>query len=150
PAPAGALQLQICSLDYSSYVGKIGIGRISRGRLRAGQEVLVMHGPEGAQNAPTTRGKINQVMTFEGLDRKLIDEAIAGDIVLINGIDDVGIGWTRTGADGPEALPLLKVDEPTLTMNFQVNTSPLAGREGKFVTSRQIREQLQREHEARE
>ena len=90
----GTLQLQICSLDYSSYVGKIGIGRITRGRLRAGQEVLVMHGPEGAQNAPTTRGKINQVLTFEGLDRRLVDEAIAGDIVLINGIDDIGIGCT--------------------------------------------------------
>jgi GTP-binding protein len=141
----GTLQLQICSIDYSSYVGKIGVGRITRGRLRAGQEVLVMHGPEGAQNAPTTRGKINQVMTFEGLDRRLVDEAIAGDIVLINGIDDIGIGCTLCPPDAPDALPLLKVDEPTLMMNFQVNTSPLAGREGKYVTSRQLRERLERE-----
>jgi GTP-binding protein len=143
--PSGPLQLQICSLDYSSYVGKIGIGRISRGRLRAGQEVLVMHGPEGAQNAPTTRGRVNQVLTFEGLERRLVDEAVAGDIVLVNGIDDLGIGCTLCPPDAPAALPLLKVDEPTLTMNFQVNTSPLAGREGKYVTSRQLRERLERE-----
>src|SRR5512133_920239 len=121
--PNGPLQLQICSLDYSSYVGKIGIGRISRGRLRPGQEVLVMHGPEGGQNAPTTKGKINQVLTFEGLERRLADEAIAGDIVLINGLEDIGIGCTLCPPDAPDALPLLKVDEPTLMMNFQVNTS---------------------------
>ena len=143
--PDKPLQLQICSLDYSSYVGKIGIGRISRGRLRAGQEVLVMHGPEGAQNAPTTKGRINQVLTFKGLERQVVDEAIAGDIVLVNGIDDIGIGCTLTPVDFPDALPLLKVDEPTLMMNFQVNTSPLAGREGKYVTSRQLRERLERE-----
>ena len=143
--PDKPLQLQICSLDYSSYVGKIGIGRISQGRLRAGQEVLVMHGPEGAQNAPTTKGRINQVLTFKGLERQVVDEAIAGDIVLVNGIDDIGIGCTLTPVDFPDALPLLKVDEPTLMMNFQVNTSPLAGREGKYVTSRQLRERLQRE-----
>ena len=85
------------------------------------------------------------MLTFEGLDRKLVDEAIAGDIVLINGIDDIGIGCTLTPVDAPDALPLLKVDEPTLVMNFQVNTSPLAGREGKYVTSRQLRERLERE-----
>ncbi|MDL1859404.1 translational GTPase TypA [Betaproteobacteria bacterium PRO7] len=143
--PDGPLQLQICSLDYSSYVGKIGIGRISRGRLRPGMEVLVMHGPEGRQNAPTTRGRINQVLKFKGLERQLVDEAQAGDIVLVNGIDDIGIGCTLCPPEAPDALPLLKVDEPTLVMNFCVNTSPLAGREGKFVTSRQIRERLERE-----
>ena len=143
--PDGPLQLQICSLDYSSYVGKIGIGRITRGRLRSAQEVLVMHGPPEHQNAPTTRGRINQVLTFNGLERRVVDEALAGDIVLINGIDDIGIGCTLTSVDAPEALPLLRVDEPTLTMNFQVNTSPLAGREGKYVTSRQLRERLERE-----
>ncbi|MCX8114972.1 MAG: GTP-binding protein [Burkholderiaceae bacterium] len=83
--PDGPLQLQICSLDYSSYVGKIGIGRISRGRIRPGMDVLVMHGPEGAQNAPTTRGRINQVLKFKGLERRLVDEAQAGDIVLVKG-----------------------------------------------------------------
>ncbi|HXF45481.1 MAG TPA: translational GTPase TypA [Burkholderiaceae bacterium] len=143
--PDGPLQLQICALDYSSYVGKIGIGRISRGRIRPGMEVLVMHGPEGEQNAPTTRGRVNQVLKFKGLERRLVDEAQAGDIVLVNGIDDIGIGCTLCPPDAPDALPLLKVDEPTLVMNFCVNTSPLAGREGKFVTSRQLRERLERE-----
>ncbi|MFZ5540605.1 MAG: EF-Tu/IF-2/RF-3 family GTPase, partial [Pseudomonadota bacterium] len=119
--------------------------RISRGRIRPGMDVLVLHGPEGAQNAPTTRGRINQVLKFKGLERRLVDEAQAGDIVLVNGIDDVGIGCTLCPPDAPDALPLLRVDEPTLVMNFCVNTSPLAGREGKFVTSRQIRERLERE-----
>jgi GTP-binding protein len=143
--PDGPLQMQICSLDYSSYVGKIGIGRIARGRIRAGQDVLVMHGPEGEQNAPTTRGRINQVLSFQGLERAVVDEAQAGDIVLINGIEDIGIGCTLCPIDAPDALPLLRVDEPTLVMNFCVNTSPLAGREGKYVTSRQLRERLERE-----
>ena len=143
--PDGPLQLQICSLDYSSYVGKIGIGRIARGRIRAGQDVLVLHGPEGEQNAPTTRGRINQVQRFKGLERQVVDAAEAGDIVLVNGIDDIGIGCTLCTVDAPDALPLLRVDEPTLVMNFCVNTSPLAGREGKYVTSRQLRERLERE-----
>jgi GTP-binding protein len=143
--PDGPLQFQVCSLDYSSYVGKIGIGRIARGRLRAGQDVLVMHGPEGEQNAPTTRGRINQVLTFKGLEREVVEQAEAGDIVLVNGIEDIGIGCTLCPVDAPDALPLLRVDEPTLVMNFCVNTSPLAGREGKFVTSRQLRERLERE-----
>jgi GTP-binding protein len=146
--PDGPLQMQICSLDYSSYVGKIGIGRIARGRLRGGQDVLVMHGPEGEQNAPTTRGRVNQVLTFRGLDRAVVDEAQAGDIVLVNGIEDIGIGCTLCPIDAPDALPLLRVDEPTLVMNFCVNTSPLAGREGKYVTSRQLRERLERELKA--
>jgi GTP-binding protein len=146
--PDGPLQLQICSLDYSSYVGKIGIGRINRGRIRAGQDVLVLHGPQGQQNAPTTRGRVNQVLQFHGLERTLVDEAQAGDIVLINGIDEIGIGVTLCALDAPDALPLLKVDEPTLVMNFCVNSSPLAGREGKFVTSRQLRERLERELKA--
>ena len=140
--PDGPLQLQICSLDYSSYVGRIGIGRVSRGRIRPGQPVLLMNGPEDT-NPKTV--KVGQVQVFKGLDRTQAEEAQAGDIVLINGIEDVGIGVTLCSVDKPDALPLLKVDEPTLTMNFQVNTSPLAGKEGKFVTSRQIRERLKRE-----
>ena len=139
--PDGPLQLQIVSLDYSSYVGKIGIGRINRGRVRAGQDVLVKFGPEG----DPIKGRINQVLTFHGLERKLVDEAQAGDIVLINGIEEVGIGCTVMDPDQPEALPLLRIDEPTLTMNFMVNSSPLAGREGKYVTSRQLRDRLERE-----
>jgi GTP-binding protein len=138
--PDGPLQLQICSLDYSSYVGRIGIGRVNRGRIRTGQLVTVLNGDKAPVNA-----KVNQVLTFEGLERVITDEAQAGDIVLINGIDEVGIGVTIADPEHPEALPLLKVDEPTLTMNFQVNTSPLAGREGKYVTSRQLRERLHRE-----
>jgi len=139
--PDAPLQLQICSLDYSSYVGKIGIGRIRRGRLKAAQEVLVLNGPD----AQPIKAKVNQVLMFEGLARVQVEEAEAGDIVLINGIEEVGIGTTLCHPDHPDALPLLKVDEPTLTMNFLVNASPLAGREGKFVTSRQIRERLERE-----
>ena len=139
--PDGPLQMQISSLDYSSYVGKIGIGRIKRGRIKPLQEVLIMNGPDSEPN----RAKVNQVLKFQGLERKLVDEAEAGDIVLINGIEEIGIGTTLTDVNHPDALPLLHVDEPTLTMNFHVNTSPLAGKEGKFVTSRQIRERLERE-----
>ena len=142
--PNGPLQLQICSLDYSSYVGRIGIGRVIRGRIRSGQLVTVLHGPDGGPIAPIT-AKVNQVQVFKGLERVVVEQAEAGDIVLINGIEEIGIGVTVTDPEHPEALPLLKVDEPTLTMNFQVNTSPLAGREGKYVTSRQLRERLQRE-----
>ena len=142
--PDGPLQMQVTSLDYSSYVGKIGIGRISRGRIKAGQDVVVLNGPDSAP----IRGRINQVLNFKGLERVLVDEAVAGDIVLINGIDEIGIGSTICQPDTPEALPMLTVDEPTLTMNFMVNNSPLAGREGKFVTSRQLRERLDRELKA--
>ena len=140
----GPLQLQISSLDYSSYVGKIGIGRISRGKVRPLQDVVVMNGPDSVP----IRARINQVLTFHGLDRTITDEAVAGDIVLVNGIDELGIGSTLCQPDAPDVLPLLRVDEPTLTMNFCVNTSPLAGREGKFITSRQLRERLQRELKA--
>ncbi len=139
--PNGPLQLQICSLDYSSYVGKIGIGRVNRGRIRPGQQVALLKGPDSTP----VMVKVNQVMGFRGLERVQIQEAQAGDIVLVNGIDEVGIGVTLADPEHAEALPMLKVDEPTLTMNFQVNTSPLAGREGKFVTSRQLRERLKRE-----
>ena len=139
--PDGPLQLQICSLDYSSYVGKIGVGRVHRGRIRPNMEVAIMNGPDDTPR----RVKVNQILKFQGLDRQLVDEAEAGDIILVNGIEELAIGTTITDLQQPEALPMLKVDEPTLTMNFQVNSSPLAGREGKFVTSRQIRERLERE-----
>lgn len=135
------LQFQITSLDYNSYVGKIGIGRIKRGTVRAGQQVVCANGPDGV---PFT-GRINQVLKFRGLERVLVDQAEAGDICLINGIEEIGIGTTICASDALEALPILSVDEPTLTMNFMVNTSPLAGREGKFVTSRQLRDRLDRE-----
>jgi GTP-binding protein len=135
------LQLQICSLDYSSYVGRIGIGRINQGTLRPLQEVAVYSGPD----SPPRRARVNQVLKFEGLERQQASEAGPGDIVLVNGIEDIGIGVTLTDPDDPVPLPMLTVDEPTLTMNFCVNNSPLAGREGKFVTSRQIRDRLDRE-----
>jgi len=103
--------------------------------------VAVLHGPD---STPVI-AKVNQVLVFKGLERVLAEEAQAGDIVLVNGIEEVGVGVTLADPARPEALPLLRVDEPTLVMNFQVNTSPFAGREGKFVTSRQLRERLQRE-----
>ena len=144
PTPSGnpdePLQLQISALDYSSFVGRIGVGKIARGRIRPGQEVVVLNGDK-----PAKKGKINQVLGFSGLNRVLLDEAQAGDIVLVNGIEEIGIGVTISDVTKPEALPILAVDEPTLTMTFQVNTSPFAGQEGKFVTSRQVRERLDKE-----
>jgi GTP-binding protein len=144
PPPAAdselPLQLQISTLDYNSYVGRIGIGRIRRGSVRPGQTVVLRHGEEDRGPA-----KIGQVLTFTGLERRPVEEASAGDIVAITGIDDVNIGLTVCDPQSPEGLPPISVDEPTLQMNFQVNTSPLAGKEGKFVTSRQIRERLYRE-----
>jgi GTP-binding protein len=139
--PAAPLQLQISSLDYSTYVGRIGVGRVNAGTVKPGMDVLVCAGPDG----DSYKGRINQVLTFEGLERQQADSAGPGDIVLINGIEDINIGVTVTSVDTPTPLPMLKVDEPTLTMNFCVNTSPLAGREGKFVTSRQIWDRLQKE-----
>jgi GTP-binding protein len=135
------LQLQICSLDYSSYVGKIGIGRVHSGILRPAREVAVYEGPDSTPR----KARINQVLKFHGLERMAAESAGPGDIVLINGIEDIGIGMTITDIDNPRPLPMLRIDEPTLTMNFCVNTSPLAGREGKYVTSRQIRDRLDRE-----
>ncbi len=139
--PDAPLQLQICSLDYNSFVGRIGIGRINAGTLKPLTDVAMMAGPDGE----IKKRRINQVLKFEGLERQQADSAGPGDIVLINGIEDIGVGVTLTSLDNPQPLPMLEIDEPTLTMNFCVNTSPLAGREGKFVTSRQIRDRLDRE-----
>ncbi len=135
------LQLQICSLDYSSYVGRIGIGRVHSGVLKPMMDVAVYEGPDSTPR----KARVNQVLKFEGLVRMPAESAGPGDIVLVNGIEDIGVGVTLTDIDNPRPLPMLKIDEPTLTMNFCVNNSPLAGREGKFVTSRQIWERLQRE-----
>ena len=134
------LQFQISTLDYNSYVGRIGIGRIRKGSVRVGQNVALRYGDENRGTA-----KLAQVLTYTGLERVPVTEAFAGDIVAVTGIEDVNIGLTVCDVENPVGLPPIKVDEPTLAMNFQVNTSPLAGREGKFVTSRQIRERLQRE-----
>jgi GTP-binding protein len=138
--PTAPLQLQISTLDYNSYVGRIGIGRVRRGTIRAGQTVALRHGDENRGEA-----KIVQVLTFQGLARQSVPEAVAGDIVAVTGIEEVNIGLTICDRENAQGLPPISVDEPTLSMNFQVNTSPLAGREGKYVTSRQIRERLYRE-----
>src|SRR5687767_7724034 len=142
--PEGPLQFQVSALDYSSYVGRLGIGRIRRGRVKPGQVVAVLHGPVGDGETPPT-AKIGQVLKFAGLTRVPAESAQAGDIVLVTGVEDLTIGTTLTPVDTPEPLPPIAVDEPTLSMYFQVNTSPLAGREGKYVTSRNVRERLQRE-----
>jgi GTP-binding protein len=142
------LQFQISALDYSSYVGRIGIGRIKRGRVRTGQQVLIMFGTEAeaAEHERTPiKAKIGQVFGYRGLNKVELDEGHAGDIVQITGIEDLVLGCTVTDPENPETLPLLKIDEPTLEMQFMVNTSPLAGTEGKFVTSRQIRDRLHKE-----
>ena len=139
--PDAPLQLQICSLDYSTYVGRIGIGRINQGTLKPMQNVAVYSGPDSTP----FNARVNQVLKFEGLERQQALEAGPGDIVLINGIENIGIGVTLTDIERPVPLPMLNVDEPTLTMNFCVNNSPLAGREGKFVTGRQLWDRLQRE-----
>ena len=144
PAPSGSadetLQLQISQLDYDNYTGRLGIGRILNGRIKPGQVVAVMN-----HDQQIAQGRINQLLGFKGLERVPLEEAEAGDIVIISGIEDIGIGVTITDKDNPKGLPMLSVDEPTLTMDFMVNTSPLAGTEGKFVTSRQIRDRLQKE-----
>ena len=144
PAPSGSadetLQLQISQLDYDNYTGRLGIGRILNGRIKPDQVVAVMNHEE-----QVAQGRINQLLGFQGLERVPLEEAEAGDIVIISGIEDIGIGVTITDKDNPKGLPMLSVDEPTLTMDFMVNTSPLAGTEGKFVTSRQIRDRLQKE-----
>ncbi|WP_047549581.1 translational GTPase TypA [Methylotenera sp. G11] len=134
------LQMQISALDYSTYTGRLGIGRITNGRIKPGQVVVVMN-----EDKQIAQGRINQVLGFKGLERVPVEEAEAGDIVIISGLDDIGIGFTICDRDNPVGLKHLGVDEPTLTMDFMVNTSPLAGKEGKFVTSRQIRDRLTKE-----
>jgi len=144
PAPAvnvdGNFQMQVSSLDYSSYVGVIGIGRVSRGRISTNTPVTVVNRQGQQRNA-----RILQLFGFLGLERVEVAEAQAGDIIAFTGIDGLGISDTLCDPKKVEALPPLSVDEPTVSMTFQVNNSPFAGREGKFVTSRQIRERLDRE-----
>ncbi len=146
PAPAGdeeaVLQLQINSLDYDDYVGRIGIGRISNGRLRIGQTIGLCKQDETVENA-----KIGKLWVYEGLKRKEVEVASAGDIVSVAGLTQVNIGETISDAENPMPMPLLTVDEPTMTMTFVVNNSPFAGKEGKFVTSRHLRERLYKEVE---
>ncbi|MGK7886157.1 MAG: translational GTPase TypA [Crocosphaera sp.] len=146
PPPAGdvskPLQLQVTTLDYSEYLGRIIIGRIHNGTLKAGQQAALMK-----EDGKIVRGKISKLLGFEGLQRVELEESSAGNIVAVAGFADANIGETLTCPDEPQALPLIKVDEPTLQMTFSVNDSPFAGQEGKFVTSRQIRDRLMRELE---
>lgn len=134
------LQMQISALDYSTYTGRLGVGRVVNGRIKPGQQVTVMNGDQ-----QVGQGKINQVLGFVGLERVPVEEAEAGDIIIISGIENIGIGFTIADRENPIGLPVMGVDEPTLTMDFMVNSSPLAGTEGKFITSRQIRDRLNKE-----
>jgi GTP-binding protein len=138
--PNGPFQMQITTLDYSSYVGMIGIGRISRGQARTNMPVAIID-----REGKTRQGRILQVMGYLGLDRTEVPSASAGDIIAISGIDELKISDTICDPACVEALPALTVDEPTVSMTFQVNTSPFAGKEGKYVTSRKIRERLYQE-----
>ncbi|MCX8514838.1 MAG: translational GTPase TypA [Burkholderiales bacterium] len=144
-APTGdvnaPLQLQISALDYSSFVGRIGIGKIKQGTIKPNMPIIVATGVDGKR----INGKINQIQVLEGFEKVNVDVASAGDIVLVTGIEELIIGQTICDINEPQPLPMLKIDEPTLSMNFQVNSSPLAGTEGKFVTSRQIRDRLYKE-----
>ena len=138
--PSKPLQMQISALDYSSYTGRLAVGRVRNGTIKQGMSVTVMAGDK-----KVAQGRINEVLGFKGLERVAIPEASAGDIIIVSGIEDIGIGYTICSNDSPQGLPIMSVDEPTLTMDFVVNSSPLAGREGKFVTSRQIKDRLDRE-----
>ena len=144
PAPVvdadAPFQMQISTLDYNSYIGVIGIGRVNKGTLRANQPVTVID-----QHGKTRNGRVLKLYRLMGLERTEIDTASAGDIIAISGLETLDISDTLCDPDNVEALPPLTVDEPTVSMTFQVNNSPLAGREGKYVTSRQIRERLDKE-----
>ncbi len=146
PPPVGdpekPLQLQVTTLDYSDYLGRIVIGRIHNGVIKAGQQAALVK-----ENGSTVKAKVSKLMGFEGLKRVDLEEASAGYIVAVAGFGDANIGETITSPENPQALPLIKVDEPTLQMTFSVNDSPFAGKEGSFVTSRQIRDRLLRELE---
>ncbi|WP_461480578.1 translational GTPase TypA [Porticoccus sp.] len=136
----GPLQMQISALDYSSYVGVIGIGRITRGKLKTNEQVVVVD-----REGKSRRGRVLQVMGYRGLERFEVEQAQAGDIVCITGIDKLNISDTICSPEKPEAMTPLSVDEPTVSMTFQVNDSPFAGQDGKFVTSRNIKERLEQE-----
>ncbi|MEE3239523.1 MAG: translational GTPase TypA [Pseudomonadota bacterium] len=138
--PSGAFQMQISALDYSSYVGVIGVGRVTRGKIKRNTPVIIVDG-----NNNTRNGRVLDILGNMGVERVPVEEAVAGDIICITGIDGLNISDTLCSPDQVEALPKLTVDEPTVSMTFQVNDSPFAGLEGKFVTSRNIKERLDRE-----
>ena len=136
----GPFQMRVSSLDYSSYVGVIGIGRVQRGSVKPNQQICVIDCDGRQRNA-----RVLQVLGFHGLSRVEVESARAGDIIAITGVEDLQISDTLCDRSAPEALPALTVDEPTISMTFRVNNSPFAGREGKYLTSRQLRERLMRE-----
>ena len=136
------LQFQISSLGYDDYIGRLGIGRVTRGKIKEGQSVAVCKA-----DGTTVQRKVNQVFVYRGLKRVAVPEAEAGDIVVVSGIADISIGETVCDAQNPEAMEMIHIEEPTLSMNFMVNKSPFAGQSGKFVTSRHIRERLNKELE---
>ena len=136
------LQLQVSTLGYDDYIGRLGIGRITRGTIKEGQTVAVTKDDGTVKNC-----RINQVFTYRGLKRTAVKEAQAGDIAVISGISDISIGETICDPDHPEAMDMIKIEEPTLSMNFMVNKSPFAGKSGKYVTSRHIKERLEKELE---
>ncbi|NBV05469.1 MAG: GTP-binding protein, partial [Cytophagia bacterium] len=145
PAPVpnpGTLQMQITSLDYSSFVGRIAIGRVHRGAIREGQPLVLLAGDGSAK-----RGKVKELFVFEGLGRRKVESVQAGDLCAVVGLEDFQIGDTLCDVDAPEPLPLIKVDEPTLSMMFTINNSPFFGQEGKMVTSRHLRDRLYKETE---
>jgi len=138
--PDGPFQMRLSQLDYNSYVGLIGIGRIQRGKVRTNMPVSIVD-----RDGKKRTGRVLQVLGFMGLERREVPEAEAGDIVAISGVENLSISDTVCAVDAPEGLPVMTVDEPTISMTFCVNNSPFCGREGKFLTSRQIRERLLRE-----
>ncbi len=146
PAPEGdgtaPLQLLVSSIDYNEYVGRIAVGRVERGTIRVGQEVMICdyHDPDIRQ-----KGKVVALYTYDGLGKAPVQEAGAGEIVALSGMADITIGRTLCAVDAPEALPFVKISDPTIEMTFAVNDSPFAGKEGKFITSRNLRDRLEKE-----
>ncbi len=138
--PAAPFQMLVTSIDYNDYLGRIATGKVANGKIGTGETVAIVH-----KTGKVTTGRISKLLGYQGLKQVEIPEAVAGDIVSIAGFDEVGIGETFADGDHPVALPYVAIDEPTLSMNFMVNSSPLAGQEGKFVTSRNIRERLLKE-----
>ncbi|MGB8192842.1 MAG: translational GTPase TypA [Chitinophagaceae bacterium] len=145
PAPKvneGPLQMQITSLDYSSFLGRIAIGKVTRGIIREGQPIALMQ-----VDGSIKRSRVKELYIFESLGKKKVTEVIAGDICAVVGLEDFNIGDTIADAENPEALPVISVDEPTMSMLFSINNSPFFGRDGKFVTSRHLRDRLMKETE---
>src|SRR5690606_27852833 len=140
PVREDSLQLLVANIDYNPFVGRLAIGRIFSGEIAKNQEVIV-----AKRDGSTQKTRVKELFVFEGLERDSVDQAGLGEIVALAGFDDINIGETITLADNPKPLPIINVDEPTIAMIFGVNTSPFSGIDGKFVTSRQIKDRLEKE-----